>query len=197
LSSPRLVYNKPYEKEAKLIRVYPDPILRKPTHPVRPGSPEARAVAETLREAFGRVAGLGLAANQLGFLSRMAIVVLGKEGGENHNDSEPIIMLNPRVLWRSEDISLEEEGCLSIPGIWAEVPRAKAVRVQYQDEEGKRHTLEVAGLNARLIQHELDHLEGVLFIDHLSAGERQRVLRLFRELQARREGAPSAVQVRA
>lgn len=180
-----------------MVRVYPDPILRKPTHPVRPGSPEARAVAEALREAFGRIEGLGLAANQLGFLSRVAVIALAKEGEEDHSDPEPIIMLNPRILWRSEELVVEEEGCLSIPGVWAKVPRAKAVRVEYQDEEGKRHTLELQGLNARLIQHELDHLDGVLFIDHLSLEERQRVLRVFRELQTRKEGVPLAAQVRA
>lgn len=180
-----------------MVRVYPDPILRKPTRPVRPGSADARAIAEALREAFSRIEGLGLAANQLGFLFRAAIVQLVKEGGEDHGDSAPIIMLNPRILWRSEDIVVEEEGCLSIPGVWADVPRAKAVRVEYQDEEGQRHILEVEGLNARLLQHEIDHLDGVLFIDHLSVNERQRVLRVFRELQLRKEGVPSAAQVRA
>ncbi len=92
---------------------------------------------------------------------------------------------------------MEEEGCLSLPGVWAEIPRAKAVRVEYQDEEGQRHILEVQGLNARLLQHELDHLDGVLFIDHLSVNERQRVLRIFRELLSRKEGVPSAAEVRA
>ncbi|MCS7240521.1 MAG: peptide deformylase [Candidatus Bipolaricaulota bacterium] len=180
-----------------MVRVYPDPILRKPTHPVRPGSPDARAIAEALRGAFSRIEGLGLAANQLGFLSRVAIVRLSGEGAEDHGERAPIIMLNPRILWRSEDIVVDEEGCLSIPGVWADVPRAKSVRVEYQDEEGQRHIIEVEGLDARLIQHELDHLDGVLFIDHLSVNERQRVLRVFRELQLRKEGVPSAAQVRA
>ncbi len=178
-----------------MVRIYPDPILRKPTHPVRPGSPEARAAAEALRGAFARIEGLGLAANQIGLLYRAAIVRL--EEGEDHGDPAPLVILNPRILWRSPDIVVEEEGCLSLPGVWAEVPRAKAVRVEYQDEEGKRHILEVQDLNARLLQHELDHLDGVLFIDHLSVSERQRVLRVFRELQGRKEGVPSAVQVRA
>lgn len=174
-----------------MVRLYPDPILRKPAHPVRPGSTEARAVAEALRGAFAHIEGLGLAANQIGFLSRAAIVRLTE--GE-----EPIVMLNPRILWRSPDIALEEEGCLSLPGVWAVVPRAKAVRVEYGDEDGQKHTLEVQDLGARLIQHEVDHLDGVLFIDHLSVSERQRVLRIFREVQVRKkEGQPSAVQVRA
>lgn len=180
-----------------MVRVYPDPILRKPTHPVRPGSPEARAAAEALRESFSRVEGLGLAANQIGLLYRAAIIRLADENGEVPEDSEPIVMINPRILWRSPEVILEEEGCLSLPGVWAPVPRAKAVRVEYQDEDGKRHVLEVQDLNARLIQHELDHLDGVLFIDHLSVHERNRVLRVFRELQSRKEGVPSAAQVRA
>ncbi len=181
-----------------MVRIYPDPILRKPTHPVRPGSPEARAVAEALRGAFARIEGLGLAANQIGFLSRVAIVQLAPQGEDHQNGPEPIVLLNPRILWRSENILVEEEGCLSLPGVWADVPRAKAVRVEYQDEEGKKHILEAEDLQARLLQHELDHLDGVLFIDHLPVQERQRVLRVFRELQIRKkEGVPSAAQVRA
>jgi len=180
-----------------LVRLYPDPILRKPTHPVRPGGPEARAAAEALRGAFARIAGLGLAANQIGLLYRAAIVRLSPDEKEDHGEIPPLVILNPRILWRSPEIVVEEEGCLSLPGVWAEIPRAKAVRVEYQDEEGQRHILEVQGLNARLLQHELDHLDGVLFIDHLSVNERQRVLRIFRELLSRKEGVPSAAEVRA
>ncbi len=179
-----------------MVRVYPDPILRKPTHPVRRGA-EARAAAEALRGAFARIEGLGLAANQIGLLYRAAIVRLTQDEKENHEEIAPIVLLNPRILWRSPEIVVEEEGCLSLPGVWAEVPRAKAVRVEYQDEEGQRHILEVQGLNARLLQHELDHLDGVLFIDHLSVSERQRVLRIFRELSNRKEGVPSGAEVRA
>ncbi len=172
------------------MRIYPDPILRKPTRPVRPGSAEARAISEALLEAFARVEGLGLAANQIGFPVRAAVVRLEEDG-------EPIVLLNPRVLWRAEELAVEEEGCLSLPGVWAEVPRPKAVKVEHQDGEGARHIIEAVGLKARLLLHELDHLDGVLFIDHLSPGERQRVLRLFREIQARKEGVPSTAQVRA
>ena len=179
-----------------MVRVYPDPILRKPTRPVRPGSPEARAVAEALREAFARIEGLGLAANQLGLLYRAAIVLLEPESELNSTKPDPIILLNPRILWRSEEVAVEEEGCLSLPGVFAEVPRAKAVRVEYQDEDGNRHLIEAQGLNARILQHELDHLDGVLFIDLLPTNERQRVLRLFRELQMRKEAVPSGAQVR-
>lgn len=172
-----------------MVRIYPDPILRKPTRPVRPGSPEARAISDALLEAFARVEGLGLAANQIGFPLRAAVVRLEENG-------DPIVLLNPRILWRSEELVVEEEGCLSLPGVWAEVPRPKAVRVEYQDGDGRRHVLEAEGLNARLLLHELDHLDGVLFIDHLAPAERQRVLRVFREVQARKEGVPSAAQVR-
>lgn len=181
-----------------MVRIYPDPILRKPTHPIRPGSPEARAVAAALREAFARLEGLGLAANQIGFLARAAIIHLPPEEGDPEGNREPLVLLNPRIIWRSEDILVEEEGCLSLPGVWAEVPRAKVVRVEYQDEEGKKHVLSGENLHARVLQHELDHLDGVLFIDHLPLSERQRVLRVFRELQQRKkEGIPSAAQVRA
>lgn len=172
------------------MRIYPDPILRKPARTVRPKSPESHAIVEALLEAFARVEGLGLAANQIGFPLRAAVVRLGE-------DSDPIVLLNPRVLWRAEILEVEEEGCLSLPGVWAEVPRPKAVKVEYQDVEGVRHIIEADGLNARLLLHEIDHLDGVLFIDHLPIAERQRVLRVFRELQSRKEGVPSAAQVRA
>lgn len=173
-----------------MVRIYPDPILRKPTRPVRPGSPEARIISEALLEAFARVEGMGLAANQIGFPLRAAVVRLEENDG-------PIVLLNPRVLWRAEELEVDEEGCLSLPGVWAEVPRPRAVKVEYQDGEGARHVLEAEGLKARLLLHELDHLDGVLFIDHLPPAERQRVLRVFREVQARKEGVPSTAQVRA
>lgn len=153
-------------------------------------------MAEALREAFSRIEGLGLAANQIGLLYRAAIVVLEPEGEMNPPNPRPIVLLNPRILWRSEELVVEEEGCLSLPGIFAEVPRAKAVRVEYQDKDGHRHIIEAHDLNARLLQHELDHLDGILFLDLLRPAERQRVLRIFRERGLRKEAVPSAVQVR-
>ena len=154
-----------------MIRLYPDPVLRKRARPAVPGSPEAVATADKLREAFSRVEGLGLAANQVGELVRVILVRLG---------GEELILLNPEVVWRSPELETDSEGCLSLPGVEAEVARPREVRVRALDEGGKPLTLELEGLEARLLLHEIDHLDGVLYIDHLAAADRRRVLADYR-----------------
>jgi len=134
-----------------------------------------------LREAFDPETALGLAANQIGHPVRVAIVRLGEETK---------VLLNPEVVERSEELEVESEGCLSLPGVEAEVPRPKRVVVRAQDEEGKELRLEAEGLEARLLLHEIDHLDGILYIDHLSAAERREVLRKYREV--RRSSAPAS-----
>lgn len=134
-----------------------------------------------MREAFDPETALGLAANQIGHPVRVAIVRLGEETK---------VLLNPEVVERSEELEVESEGCLSLPGVEAEVPRPKRVVVRAQDEEGKELRLEAEGLEARLLLHEIDHLDGILYIDHLSAAERREVLRKYREV--RRSSAPAS-----
>ncbi len=157
-----------------MIRVYPDPALRKPSKRAVPGEPETLAAVAALREAFDPDAALGLAANQIGHNVRVAIVRLGEETR---------IILNPEVVERSPDLEVDTEGCLSLPGVEAEVPRPKRVVVRAQDEDGREIELDLEGLEARLLLHEIDHLDGILFIDHLPADERREVLRRYKEVR--------------
>ena len=136
-----------------------------------------------MREAFDPETALGLAANQIGHPVRVAIVRLGEETK---------VLLNPEVVERSEELEVESEGCLSLPGVEAEVPRPKRVVVRAQDEEGKELRLEAEGLEARLLLHEIDHLDGILYIDHLSAAERREVLRKYREVRRSSASASSS-----
>jgi len=142
-----------------MIRLYPDPVLRKVAKPAVPGSPEAKRTAQKLRETFAQVEGLGLAANQVGELVRVILVRLGEE---------ELVLLNPEIVWRSAELETDSEGCLSLPGVAAEVARAKEIRVQALDEAGKPVSLELEDLEARLLQHEIDHLNGICFVDRLS-----------------------------
>ncbi|MBC7097658.1 peptide deformylase [Candidatus Bipolaricaulota bacterium] len=161
-----------------MILLYPDRALRRRAKEVEPQSPAARTAAQRLREAFSQVEGLGLAANQVGLLHRVILVRLGEEER---------ILLNPRVIWRSEELELESEACLSIPGVEADLARPKEVRVRALLEDGKEVDLSLEGLEARLLLHEIDHLDGVLYLDHLSAGERRRLLREYRRLRSQRD----------
>ena len=165
-----------------MIRLYPDPILRRRAKPAVPGSPQAVEAAAKLREAFSQLEGLGLAANQVGIPVRVILVRLGEE---------ELILLNPEVTWRSLELEAESEGCLSLPGVEAEVARPAEIQVRAQTEDGEPVEFELEGLEARLLLHEIDHLDGVLYIDHLAAPERRRVLREYRALREAQEGVPS------
>ncbi|MFH1609094.1 MAG: peptide deformylase [Candidatus Bipolaricaulota bacterium] len=154
-----------------MIVIYPNPILRRLARSVEPGSAEARAAAGVLRTAFGEIEALGLAANQLGLPVRAILVWLG---------DEERVLLNPTIVARSAELVVDWEGCLSLPGVEAEVPRAKEVVVQAVDEDGKPVELRLADFEARVLQHEVDHLDGVLYVDLLPKDERRQVLAEFR-----------------
>ncbi|HEC63489.1 MAG TPA: peptide deformylase, partial [Candidatus Acetothermia bacterium] len=161
-----------------MIRLYPDPILRRRAQPVDPTSQAAKQAIQRLQEAFAQVEGLGLAANQVGELVRVILVIL---------DGKERVLLNPRVVWRSEELEVDSEGCLSLPGVEAEVARPKEIRVAAQQETGKPVELALEELEARLLLHEIDHLDGVLYIDHLSQAERRRVLKEYKARRAESE----------
>lgn len=167
----------------RLIRTYPDPVLRRRSRPVEPGGPEAKEAARLLREAFDPATALGLAAPQVGVSARVVLVRL---------DAEERVLLNPEIKERSQELVVESEGCLSLPGVEAEVARAQEVMIQAQDEEGQPIELRLDGLQARLLQHEVDHLDGVLYIDHLAASDRRRVLREYRAARAAGKGPTSS-----
>lgn len=141
----------------------PDDVLRKTAQPVTTVTSEIRQLLDDMAETMYDAPGIGLAANQIGSLERLIVMDCG-------DDDAPELwqMINPEIIWESEEQSKLEEGCLSIPGHNAEVTRPASVRARYMDIEGKICEMEADGLLAACIQHEIDHLNGVLFIDHLS-----------------------------
>lgn len=159
------------------ILTYPSPMLRRRTRPVVPGTAEACAAADALRAAFAKIEALGLAANQVGLPVRALLVRLG---------GEERVLFNPQITARSPELAVEWEGCLSLPGVEAEVPRAKEVVVRAVDEAGTPVELHLSELEARVLQHEVGHLDGELYVDLLPKDERRRVLAEFRA--ARRQG---------
>jgi peptide deformylase len=126
--------------------------------------------------------GVGLAAPQIGLSQRLLVYRVGQEA--------PLIALvNPEIEWSSDDGEEAEEGCLSIPGITVDVPRSVHVRVKAQDETGAERRVEASGLEARVIQHEIDHLDGVLILDRTSKDQRKEAMRALREAEEQREAA--------
>ena len=152
------------------VRIYGDPVLRQRAAEVRSFDDSLRQLVADLRETMHAYHGVGLAANQVGVLQRVLVVdvPLGEEGLAR----AAYAVVNPEILERASSQSAEE-GCLSIPGIYEDVTRALKIRVRFQDESGRSGTLEAEGYLARAIQHEVDHLDGVLFVDRLSPLRRQ------------------------
>jgi peptide deformylase len=152
------------------MRYYGDPILRKHAPEVRDFDEQLREEADAMIETMDREAGVGLAALQVGIEKRLLIAVQMKDPDDS--DAEAVVMVNPEILERSPETWVYEEGCLSIPGIRGDVTRPERVKVRYQDVDGKSHTIDIEGMFARVVQHEIDHLDGKLFIDYLSTGEK-------------------------
>jgi len=164
------------------IRIYPDPVLRGKTRPVIEfGAPLARLAANMI-ETMLAAPGIGLAAPQVGQEVRMAVVDLsvGEDPAQLH------VLVNPEIVWR-EGLETDVEGCLSLPGISDKVDRPTAIRVRAMDLAGRPFELEAQGWLARAICHEVDHLDGILFTDHLRGLRRERVRRQLRKLAAERE----------
>ena len=150
----------------------PDPRLTRRAAPVEQIDAELLRLLDDMLETMYAAPGIGLAANQVGVLKRAFVADLGEEGKR-----EPLFVINPEILWRSESTTTMEEGCLSLPGQFGDVARADRVRVRYLDRSGVPQVIEGEGLLARCLQHEIDHLNGVLFVDHLSALKRTLILR--------------------
>ena len=164
------------------IIILPDPILRETSTAVARVDDDARALIADMFETMYEAPGIGLAAVQVGITKRIVTIDLAREGEEK----QPMVFVNPEIVWSSEALSRYDEGCLSIPQYYEEVERPAKVRVRYQDEKGEAHELEADGLLATCLQHEIDHLEGKLFIDRLSKLKRDRVIKKFQK-QAKRE----------
>lgn len=150
----------------------PDPRLATRCAPVEVIDSDLARLMDDMLETMYVAPGIGLAAPQIGVLKRFFVVDLGEKEAR-----EPRFFINPEITARSEAKSVYEEGCLSLPKHYADVERAEAVSVRYLDRSGAECTLDADGMLARCIQHELDHLDGVLFVDHLSALKRRMILR--------------------
>jgi peptide deformylase len=153
----------------------PDKRLRLASEPVKRVDANIRALVEDMFETMYDAPGIGLAAIQIGVPKRVVVMDLSKK----EDDHEPRVFINPEITWESEETATHEEGCLSIPEYYEEVERPGAVKVKYLDLDGKEHEVEADGLFATCLQHEIDHTNGVLFIDHISKLKRDRVVKTF------------------
>jgi peptide deformylase len=150
----------------------PDSRLTRVAAPVERIDDELQQLLDDMLETMYAAPGIGLAAPQVGVLKRVFVADLGEEGAR-----APLFIINPQLVWRSEASDVAEEGCLSLPQQYGEVTRASEVRVRYLDRKGLEREIDADGLLARCLQHEMDHLDGVLFTDHLSALKRTLILR--------------------
>jgi peptide deformylase len=151
-----------------------DPVLNSAASPIADFDDQLVEESERMVGLMGDAIGVGLAATQLGVLRRMLVFQVGAE-------AEPTVMINPEIEWRSEDSATAEEGCLSIPGVVVDVERPLFVRARAVDVRGEPFTVEASGLEARVIQHEVDHLDGVLMLDRTEKEQRKGALRALRE----------------
>ena len=157
------------------ILTIPDSILRKQAKPVERVDDDLRKLIDDMLLTMYEAPGIGLAAPQIGISRRLIVMDPAKEEAP----STPLMMVNPDILERSDELRLHEEGCLSIPDFTAEIERPAKTRVSYIDREGRQQEMELEGIWSTLVQHEIDHLNGVLFIDYLSRLKRDMVVRKF------------------
>jgi peptide deformylase len=151
-----------------------DPVLKSKASPVSSFGPELRAEVERMVSIMRDGMGVGLAATQLGILRRLLVFQAGP-------DSEPTALVNPEIEWLSEEAAIAEEGCLSLPRISVDVERPLHARISGRDAEGEEIAIEASGLEARVLQHEIDHLDGVLILDRTERDQRKGALRALRE----------------
>jgi peptide deformylase len=164
--------------------ILPDSVLRQSSEPVGPITAEIRTLVADMFETMYDAPGVGLAAIQIGVAKRIVTIDTSKEEGVR----DARVFINPEIVWSSEEKRVYDEGCLSIPDYYAEVERPDRVRVKFRDLDGKEQEIEADGLLSTCIQHEIDHLNGVLFIDHLSKLKRDRVIKKFTKA-AKRDAA--------
>ncbi len=169
---------------ARMIRpilIHPDPRLKKLCEPVAKITPDLRQLADDMLETMYAAPGIGLAAPQVGVTKRLIVMDCIKGG-----PPEPLVLINPQVLWRSEELSTYDEGCLSIPDQYAEVDRPAEVEVRWTTVDGTMEERRFTGIWATCVQHEIDHLDGKLFIDYLGPLKRQMITRKMQKLKRER-----------
>jgi peptide deformylase len=172
--------------------ILPDAQLRLVSKPVEAVTSEVRTLVEDMFETMYDAPGIGLAAIQIGVPLRVVTIDLSKpeaKEGEEPEPRKPQVFINPQVTWSSEEFSAYEEGCLSIPEYYEEVERPAQVKVRYMDLDGRTQEVAADGLLATCLQHEIDHLDGILFIDHLSRLKRERVTKKFAKAAKRERAA--------
>ncbi|MBL8771407.1 MAG: peptide deformylase [Phenylobacterium sp.] len=155
------------------ILVVPDARLKQVSQPVATVDDDLRALMDDMLETMYAAPGIGLAAIQIGVPKRVIVMDLAREG----EDRQPRYFVNPEILWASDDTAPYEEGCLSVPEIYDEVERPARVKLRYLNYKGEQIEEDAEGLFAVCIQHEMDHLDGVLFIDHLSRLKREQAIK--------------------
>ncbi len=168
------------------ILIHPDPRLKKVCEPVPEITDELRTLAQNMLATMYHAPGIGLAAPQVGITQRLLVADTVKEG---QGEPRPLIMINPEIVASSEERNVYDEGCLSIPEQYAEVERPAEVTIAWTDENGTAHQESFGGLWATCLQHEIDHLNGVLFIDYLKPLKRQLITRKMQKLKRERARA--------
>ncbi len=154
------------------ILIVPDARLRQKARPVAPNDPRIPALAERMLATMYKAPGIGLAGPQVGELLRLVVIDIHPD-----DKPDPIVLVNPEIVAASAEAATREEGCLSLPGQYAEVTRPARVKVRWTDLAGARREVEADGLLSACLQHEIDHLDGRLFVDHVSALKRNMLLR--------------------
>ena len=155
------------------IVIEPDPILRKKSSVLEKVNSEIRNLLDDMLQTMYEAPGIGLAAVQIGILKRIIVIDISKE----EEEKKPIFLINPEITFRSKKTSVYEEGCLSLPGHFAEIERPAECHLNFIDYNGKRKELKAKGLLATCIQHEIDHLNGILFIDYLSKLKKDMIIK--------------------
>lgn len=155
------------------ILIAPDPRLKAVSEPVENVDSEIRKLAEDMADSMYAADGIGLAAIQIGVAKRVIVMDLDQKDGKKNWR----VFINPKITWASEEMATFEEGCLSVPEIWDDVERPARIKAEYLDLDGKKVEIEADGMLATCLQHEMDHLQGVLFIDHFSRLKRSMALK--------------------
>lgn len=167
------------------IKKYPDPILRKKCQEVEELSEEIKKLGRDMIETMIANQGIGLAAPQVGVLKRIIVVhPIQEKTVEEKTRKSPQIFINPKIIKKSRETILEEEGCLSVPGLWLKIKRAKEVEISALNEKGEKISLKAEGLTARIFQHEIDHLDGILFIDRLGFWQKLKLKKKLKEYES-------------
>ncbi len=160
-----------------IITLPDEKLLRQISKPLNSVDEHARGVFDDMLETMYDAPGIGLAAIQIGVAQRMLVVDLAKDG----ETKKPLFIANPEIIWASDEINDYEEGCLSIPDFYEMVDRPKEIKLRFLNRQGEATELHATGLTATVLQHEIDHLNGVLFIDHISRLKKARVIKKFQK----------------